>query len=191
MLSHIHQTIDIIWLTLMTAWVISAFDVKPSAQIVELRLRAAQLLFIGCACVLLFTEHPQFAFLEARVFPVAPAVVGTGIAVTAVAAAFAIVARLYLGRNWSATPRIARDHDLVCGGPYRLVRHPIYTGMLVASLGTAIAFGQVRHLFALPLLIVGFWLAARAEERLLLSEFGDRYVAYRLDVRGAIIPYVL
>jgi protein-S-isoprenylcysteine O-methyltransferase Ste14 len=100
------------------------------------------------------------------------------------------VARLYLGRNWSADPRIARDHDLVRRGPYRLVRHPIYTGMVVASIGTAIAFGQLRDLLALPLLCVGLWLKARAEERLLLSEFGDRYTAYRLDVRSAIIPYL-
>ena len=100
-------------------------------------------------------------------------------------------ARLYLGQNWSATATIKQDHELIRRGPYRLVRHPIYTGTLIAAAGTAIAFGELRDLLALPLVIVGFWLKARSEERLLMSNFGDRYAADRREVRGAIIPYLL
>jgi protein-S-isoprenylcysteine O-methyltransferase Ste14 len=71
------------------------------------------------------------------------------------------------------------------------VRHPIYTGQLIAVTGTAIAFGEIRSLLALPLALAGFWLKVRSEERLLMSNFGDRYAAYRREVRGAIIPRVL
>jgi protein-S-isoprenylcysteine O-methyltransferase Ste14 len=191
MFGNVHEIINVIWLTLGAVWILTAFRLKPSVQTVDFRLRSLQEIVLGSACVLLFTDSPHIDLLAARSLPAYAAVVGAGTAVTAVGVAFAIVARLYLGRNWSAAPRIKRDHGLVRRGPYRLVRHPIYTGMLVASIGTAIAFGQLRHLFALPLLIVGFWLKARSEERLLLGEFGERYSAYRLDVRGAIIPYLL
>jgi len=191
MFANVHQIINAIWLILSAVWIVTAFRLKPSVRTVDIGSRILPLMVLGCAFVLLFTDRPPIALLEARSFPALVAVVGTGIALTAIGVAFAIVARLYLGRNWSAAPKIRRDHGLVRRGPYSLVRHPIYTGMLVAALGTAIAFGQLRHLFALPLLIIGFWLQARSEERLLLSEFGERYCAYRLDVRGAIIPYLL
>ena len=191
MFGNIHDIINVIWLTLGAVWVLTAFRLKPSVQTVGFGSRSLQWIVLGCAGVLLFTDSPHIALLEARSLPAHAAVVGAGIALTAAGVVFAIVARLYLGRNWSVDPRIRRDHSLVRRGPYRLVRHPIYTGMLVASIGTAIAFGQLRHLFALPLLLVGFWLKARSEERLLLGEFGERYCAYRLDVRGAIIPYLL
>jgi protein-S-isoprenylcysteine O-methyltransferase Ste14 len=191
MFGNVHEIINVIWLTLGAVWVLMAFRLKPSVRTVDFGSRSLQEIVLGCACVLLFTDSPHIDLLAARSLPAHAAVVGAGIALTAVGVAFAIVARLYLGRNWSSAPRIKRDHGLVRRGPYRLVRHPIYTGMLVASIGTAIAFGQLRHLFALLLLIIGFWLKARSEERLLLGEFGERYSAYRLDVRGAIIPYLL
>jgi protein-S-isoprenylcysteine O-methyltransferase Ste14 len=191
MFGNVHEIINVIWLTLGAVWVLTAFQLKPSVQTVAFGSHGLQEIILGSACVLLFTDNPHIDLLAARSLPAYAAVVGAGTALTAVGVAFAIVARLYLGRNWSAAPRIKRDHDLVRRGPYRLVRHPIYTGMLVASIGTAIAFGQLRHLFALPLLVVGFWLKARSEERLLLGKFGERYCAYRLDVRGAIIPYLL
>jgi hypothetical protein len=60
-----------------------------------------------------------------------------------------------------------------------------------AAIGTAVALGEIRDVLALPLAVVGFWLKARSEERLLMSNFGDRYAAYRPEVRGAIFPYLL
>ena len=85
---------------------------------------------------------------------------------------------------------IKRDHELIRQGPYRLVRHPIYSGILCGAVGTSIAFGALRNLLALPLLLLGFWVKASAEERLLRSQFGERYLEYCREVRSAIIPFL-
>lgn len=191
MLENAREIITACWLMYLGVWLITAFRLKPIARAADSASRIWELLILVCAAELLFGEAPKVALLDARWLPALPQLVGLGIALTAAGAAFSIVARLYLGENWSATATIKQDHELIRTGPYRLVRHPIYTGTLIAAIGTAIALGETRDLLALPLVIVGFWLKARSEERLLMSNFGDRYAAYRREVRGAIIPYVL
>lgn len=191
MLENAREIITACWLIYLGVWLITAFRLKPIARAADSASRMWELLILVCAAELLFGEAPKVALLDARWLPALPQLVGLGIALTAAGAAFSIVARLYLGENWSATATIKQDHELIRTGPYRLVRHPIYTGTLIAAIGTAIALGETRDLLALPLVIVGFWLKARSEERLLMSNFGDRYAAYRREVRGAIIPYVL
>jgi protein-S-isoprenylcysteine O-methyltransferase Ste14 len=103
---------------------------------------------------------------------------------------FAVWARVHLGRNWSNTVTLKRDHDLVRGGPYRLARHPIYTGALVAVLGTAIARGEWRGLLASAIVFAALWRKLGIEEKLLEEVFGDKYRSYRREVR-ALIPFVL
>ncbi len=66
-----------------------------------------------------------------------------GMGLTAVGIAFALWARLWIGRNWSGTITIKDQHELIQRGPYSLVRHPIYTGLLLAFLGTALVHGEV------------------------------------------------
>ena len=105
-------------------------------------------------------------------------------------AAFTVWARVTLGRNWSAEVTFKQDHELIESGPYALARHPIYTGLIVMTLGTAINYGRVIG-FALLLAICGaVWWKAREEERLMTRHFHDAYSEYKLRVR-AIIPFVL
>ncbi len=177
------------WVTVAAAWLLTLYRLKPVAN--QSGAENGAILMLACAAVLLFTEVPQFLPLQARCLPAHTLVIGPGIALTAVGTTFAIIARLLLGRNWSAVARMRQDQELISSGPYRLVRHPIYAGILAAAVGTAIVFGEVRDLLALPLIVVGFWRKARSEERLLMSNFGDRYAAYRRRVRGGIVPYVL
>ena len=191
MLENARQIIMGCWLLYGGVWLVTAFRLKPTARVSDSRSRIWELLILVCAAELLFGQARRIAQLDARWLPALAQLVGLGIALTAAGAVFSIVARLYLGRNWSATATIRQGHELIRGGPYGLVRHPIYTGTLIAAIGTAVALGEVRDLLALPLVIVGFWLKARSEERLLMSNFGDRYAAYRREVRGAIIPYLL
>src|SRR5262249_286857 len=108
----------------------------------------------------------------------------------AIQAAFlllAIWARRHLGRNWSAEVRIAVDHHLTRTGPYRWLRHPIYTAMLGMFMGTAIASGQYHGLLGLTLLFVAYLRKTRLEEQILQQTFGAEYDAYR---RGtwALVP---
>lgn len=213
MFENTREIIMAIWLAVGAVWLLTALRLKPVARTSDFGSRAGQIFILTCAAVLLFWQGPQIAapdglnlpahalfaalgvalaaVIDARALPAHPVLVGLGVALTAAGAGFAIVARLYLGRNWSAGATIKENHELICRGPYRLVRHPIYTGQLIAVIGTAAALGEIRDLLALPLVIVGFWLKARSEERLLMNNLGAGYSAYRRAVRGAIIPYIL
>jgi protein-S-isoprenylcysteine O-methyltransferase Ste14 len=98
-------------------------------------------------------------------------------------------ARIHLGRLWSGSITRKEGHRVVDTGPYALVRHPIYTGLIFALLASAMAAATVTALAATALLIFGFWRKARAEERFLTAELGaDAYGAYRRRV-PMLVPF--
>jgi protein-S-isoprenylcysteine O-methyltransferase Ste14 len=99
----------------------------------------------------------------------------------------AVWARRHLGRNWSAEVRIAVDHELVRTGPYRLLRHPIYTAMLGMFLGTAIASSQFHALLGLAALVVAYLRKTRLEDHILAQAFGADYNAYHRHT-WALVP---
>ncbi len=111
-------------------------------------------------------------------------------AVVVAGLAFSVWARVTLGGNWSAEVTFKRDHVLIRSGPYALVRHPIYTGMLAMALGPAIDYGRFDGLAVLVALCAALWWKARQEERMMSAHFGDAYADYRAHVRS-IIPFVL
>ena len=103
---------------------------------------------------------------------------------------FAIWARVILGTNWSGVITLKEDHELIERGPYRIVRHPIYTGILAMSAGTAIAMGYFGSFLGLILLFVSFWLKLKREEDLMLKHFPAKYPAYQRRVKR-IIPFLV
>jgi len=96
-------------------------------------------------------------------------------------------ARLHLGRNWSAAVTLKAEHALVRSGPYALTRHPIYSGLLIAVLSTAIVRETVAALIGFALILLGLVLKLRQEEGFLHGKFGDAYDLYKQDV-AALIP---
>lgn len=102
---------------------------------------------------------------------------------------FACWARVTLGRNWSATVQLKQEHELVVAGPYHIVRHPIYTGMLLGVLGTVLAIGAPICLLVPILIGGGFWFKLRHEEALMREQFGATYVDYMRRTK-ALIPGV-
>ena len=110
-----------------------------------------------------------------------------GVALTALGVAVAFWSRASLGKNWSSGVTIKVEHQLIRTGPYAWVRHPIYTGLLLAMIGTALATDQLRGLFAVALLWLGIWLKSRSEERFMLKTFGPQYEDYR-RATGALFP---
>jgi protein-S-isoprenylcysteine O-methyltransferase Ste14 len=102
----------------------------------------------------------------------------------------AIWARRHLGSYWSGHNVIRADHRVIRNGPYAVVRHPIYAGLVLGMLGTAIFLGQWRGLLAVPLLLLACILKIRKEERWLLEDLGEEYARYRREVR-ALIPFIL
>jgi protein-S-isoprenylcysteine O-methyltransferase Ste14 len=103
---------------------------------------------------------------------------------------FAIWARVTLGRNWSGVVTLKEGHELVERGPYRFVRHPIYTGILMMFFATALALGHLAGFAATLLMFASFWIKLRDEEKLMLQQFPDRYADYQRCAKR-IIPFIL
>ena len=113
----------------------------------------------------------------------------TGAAITLTGLLFSMWARHYLGTNWSATVSVKQDHELIISGPYQFVRHPIYTGLVIAFIGTAMAQGELRSLLAPLIVTAAFWRKWLHEERWMLETFGGRYLDYKARV-PALIPFL-
>ncbi len=113
-----------------------------------------------------------------------------GVVVCMVGLYVTIWARRTLAGNWSSSVTFKQGHELVKTGPYRVVRHPIYTGLLVMCLGSAIEIGKLRCLLSLVAVGVGFWIKLKQEERLMLRHFPNEYPAYRKQVK-ALVPFVI
>jgi len=102
---------------------------------------------------------------------------------------FAVWAREHLGTNWSRSVTIKQGHELITTGPYAVVRHPIYTGILAGFLGTAIALSQMRGFIAFVLIFFALWLKLRMEEQWMRSQFGETYTTYSRHT-AALVPYL-
>jgi protein-S-isoprenylcysteine O-methyltransferase Ste14 len=177
----------VLWLAWLAYWVFAARDVKP------VRRRepwASRLLTVALTIpVALLTAAPGqwLPWLSARFLPDTMIVDWAGLLMVTAGLALAVWARTHLGRNWSGTVTVKEDHELVRSGPYAIVRHPIYTGLLLAMLGTAIILGEWRGLSALCFLSAAFLLKLRREERFMAESFPDTYPGYRARV-PALVP---
>jgi protein-S-isoprenylcysteine O-methyltransferase Ste14 len=109
-------------------------------------------------------------------------------ALTALGILFAIWARIHLGRNWSAAPAVKEHHELVTSGPYRFVRHPICTGVILAVFGSALT-GTLFSIGVFIVVCIIFHLRVNKEERIMLELFPDTYPAYQAATKK-LIPFV-
>ncbi len=175
------------WIVFAIYWTISARGVKRTAQRESLRVRVLQLLVSSPAFFLLLSRRPHFGPLSYRFVPANRSLREACVLITWGGVAIAIWARRHIGKNWSGLVTLKEDHQLICTGPYRWVRHPIYTGMLVGVLGTALVLGEWRGIVAFALLIVALTLKARREEALMVRHFGNVYEDYRRKT-GFLVP---
>ena len=141
------------------------------------------------AYLLLFDPQTAVGFLDWRFVSRAYSATWTGIGLTLAGLLFACWARIFIGRNWSSAVTVKQNHELIRTGPYGIVRHPIYTGLLLAMLGTAIVISEVRGLIALALATISFWLKLQVEEQFMTGQFGAEYTAYKRDVK-ALVPFI-
>jgi protein-S-isoprenylcysteine O-methyltransferase Ste14 len=142
-------------------------------ETVEERIRHIAPMLVGFW--LLFGRVQTIAWFEQVVIPRTAGVLWTGVALTALGVLISVWARLALGGNWSGVVTLKENHELIRNGPYRWIRHPIYTGMLVSTAGTAIVDGRLRGWLGLLVVWVTFYFKAQREERFLRQEFGDRF----------------
>ncbi|HUK38148.1 MAG TPA: isoprenylcysteine carboxylmethyltransferase family protein [Methanomicrobiales archaeon] len=179
-----------IWIPFWVYWFVSAARTRSAArcrQPFPPLLLLTFLLILGWA--LLAGAAPAGLF-AARVIPEGNGIDLSGLAVTVLGLSLAVWARVHLGKNWSSRPTIRVGHTLVRTGPYRFVRNPIYTGLLVAYTGTAVVIGAFWAFALIFFLLASFLVRIRGEEKILLGEFGEEYERYRREVR-ALIPWIL
>lgn len=144
-------------------------------------------MWAGMALLGIASVGPRLAAFLSLPASTARSVAGTACVVVGVA--IAIWSRSVLGSNWSGLVRITEGQELVTRGPYRLVRHPIYSGMLLAAGGVALALGDIAGLAGFALIFVSLLRKALVEELLLASEFGEPYAAYMRRTKR-LIPFV-
>jgi protein-S-isoprenylcysteine O-methyltransferase Ste14 len=170
------------WAAFGIGWLIAAFSMKRGhiAWSRELRVRA----LIAVALVVLI----RVGVLRSHGLETDPWRVGLGLALFAAGLGFAIWARVHIGRNWGTPMTQKVEPELVTSGPYHLVRHPIYSGILAAGVGTAIALNW-RWLIIVALAGAFFVYAATVEERYLTEQFPEAYPAYKRSTK-MLVPYV-
>jgi protein-S-isoprenylcysteine O-methyltransferase Ste14 len=185
------QLIPALWLAWLIYWRISATAVKAVQRRESPASRAAHIVPLVIAGVLLYMRDiPGGGVLFERFLPRSYTTYWSGAALVALGLAFSVWARIHLGRNWSGTVTVKQEHELVRGGPYAYVRHPIYTGLLLALIGTAMVRGEWRGVLAVLIAFAALWRKLRLEERWMIETFGDEYRRYR-ERTAALIPFLL
>ncbi len=174
------------WVSLAVYWNISAGSIKPAVEQQNLAARLARMpVWLGFVLFIAAWGHPFGPIVIRRTF-LSDSI---GVAICMMGLFVAICSRKALGAEWSRDVELKQGHKLVERGPYRLMRHPIYTGHLLMGLGTAIASGSLVAFAGLAFFVGGFLIKLNQEERLLLHAFPDEYPAYKARVK-ALIPYV-
>ena len=174
------------WVLLVLYWNISARSTKAAAERQSWAGRLARVpVWLGYILLGVAGAHP-FGMV---VVPHTVIAQYLGVAICALGLLAAIWSRRTLGDDWSRDVEIKQGHELVERGPYRLVRHPIYTSHLLMGLGTAIVSGLLVAFVGLLFFFLGFWIKLKQEENLLLRRFPDEYPAYKARVK-ALVPFV-
>jgi len=179
--------IPALWLIWLIYWFVAGRNVKVTRRHESAASRAAHIVPLIVGAFLLWQPTLPGGMLSGKILPPSLALYFSGVAVVAAGLAFSVWARVYLGRNWSGTVTVKQDHELVRGGPYRYVRHPIYTGLLLAFAGCAIARDEWRGLVALAIVYVALWRKLKLEERWMTEQFGEAYERFRAEV-PALVP---
>ncbi|HEX4708783.1 MAG TPA: isoprenylcysteine carboxylmethyltransferase family protein [Candidatus Udaeobacter sp.] len=178
------------WIVFVATWLLAALSTKRTVyrESPAQRLRYWLLLLIAYLLLMYGRQLPYP--LNMRVLPHAAPVACTGALLCIAGLGVALWARLILGRNWSGVVTLKEGHELVECGPYRFVRHPIYTGILTMSFATALVLGHLAGFVGTLLMFVSFWIKLGHEEKLMLQQFPERYAAYQRRAKR-LIPFLL
>jgi protein-S-isoprenylcysteine O-methyltransferase Ste14 len=170
------------WAAFWIYWLVAAFSMKRGRVQWSSQLRVRAVLLV---LVILLSRAGAFGH---GVRNSNPSLAGLGLFLFALGLGFAIWARLHIGRNWGTPMSQKDDPELVTSGPYRLVRHPIYTGILLAGIGTAVALNWL-WLSVVALAGIYFVYSAFAEERYMIEQFPNTYPAYKQSSK-MLVPFI-
>jgi protein-S-isoprenylcysteine O-methyltransferase Ste14 len=182
--------INICWGLFLLVWVVAALFTKRTIYRQGTSERFRYMIPIVVGWFLLFRGQRLPAPLNLRVIPQTDELLTAAAILCVVGVAICLWARAVLGRNWSGIVTLKEEHELVLRGPYRFVRHPIYTGLLTMLTGTAIYQGHLGGIIGMGLVFVSLWIKLIGEEGLMLKQFPDQYPEYQLRV-NRLIPFIL
>jgi protein-S-isoprenylcysteine O-methyltransferase Ste14 len=186
------------WAAFLLVWGVSAFFVKRDVRgggyaalwqrYWVLRLAAAALIIIVAVRLGRRAGSSGAVFLSLGIFTPPLALRWAGAALTAIGISFAIWARIYLGRNWSPRPAVKEQHEFVTTGPYAYVRHPIYAGVILAALGSALT-GSIFGIGMFVIISTMFALRINKEEQIMCKLFPSQYPEYQKHTKR-LVPFV-
>ena len=178
-----------VWGAWALYWLVAAYGNKATQRREPFTSRLIYMLALVAGGVLIAWDRwPWGWVLDESLWPRSALSYLVGLAVLIVGLAFSVWARVHLGRNWSGNVTVKEGHELIRTGPYRYVRHPIYTGILTGAMGTAICSGTLRAALGLAIVAVAFIVKLRAEERFMRETFPGQYPQYCEEV-PALIPF--
>ncbi|HEY2807793.1 MAG TPA: isoprenylcysteine carboxylmethyltransferase family protein [Steroidobacteraceae bacterium] len=177
-----------LWLVWALFWLVSAATAKPTQRRESPGSRLSHLLPLLLGVYLIVWPRARWPGMSAQLLPDVGARYWVAVVLVVLGLGFTVWARLHLGKNWSGTVTQKQGHELIRSGPYGWVRHPIYTGLLAALLGSAIALGELRGLLGLLIVLGSFWRKLRIEEGFMRELFPGQYQRY-MDEVPALVPF--
>ena len=183
-----HSVILWLWCGWGLYWLLAALRNKSTQRREPLASRLGHLLPLAAGAALIAWPPAGGNVLAWRLWPAAPAAAWIGVALVTAGLAFAVWARVNLAGNWSGMVTVKKGHELIRSGPYAWVRHPIYTGLLAALLGSAIDSGTVHAALGLAMIAVAFVHKSRIEEGFMRATFPGEYARYSAEV-PALVPF--
>jgi protein-S-isoprenylcysteine O-methyltransferase Ste14 len=182
-----HYLIDAPWVLFVAYWVITGLKTRATVRQESFGSRYGVLALEIAGFILLFSRHAGFSVLARHIFPRTTAGDVIGTMLTWVGIGIALWARFHLGQYWSARITLKEDHQLIRTGPYARLRHPIYTGLDLAAIGSAIAIDRWRCVLGVCLIITGYVIKAKREESLLAGQFGEAFQEHSRQT-GFLLP---
>jgi len=176
-----------IWFVWCIVWLLMAAWSKPSKRREFPWQRLEHVIPLVIGFLLIYNRRFAWNFLADRIIPQNDAITIIGLLLTLGGLIFAVWARIALGANWSGTVTIKSGHNLIRRGPYRWIRHPIYTGILLSFLGTILLQGEVRAFAGFALVLLALYRKAKREERFLSEEFGEGFAEHAKHT-GMFLP---
>jgi len=179
--------IELPWIVFVVYWIIGALKTRATREKESLASRYAVLSLEIVGYMLIFNGSTGFGFLGHRIIPRTLVVAIPGVICTWAGIGLALWARYHLAEYWSARVTIKEDHQLIRTGPYTHLRHPIYSGLVLAAIGSAVVIDEWRCVLGICLVLTGYWVKARKEEVMLSQEFGDVFREHQKHT-GFLVP---
>jgi protein-S-isoprenylcysteine O-methyltransferase Ste14 len=187
--AQINHFVSLLWLGIFVLWAITGITSKQTVQSRSEGPSRIAVWIVWLAWWLLFTHGFGIDILSVQFVPKTVSTSYAGAAITIAGLALSVWARIQIGRNWSGLIQVKEGHQLMHTGVYAIVRHPIYSGFMLATLGTAIAFGEISGLLAFVMILGAWGYKSRLEESVMVERFGAEYETYRRKVKS-LIPFV-